>query len=385
MHTPRLPKEPGTRRMVLRAIIKALCLFFAFNVAYGLINPLQRGMLPSLYNIGFSGRVRFMKDYEFDAYRLIDDHIISRARSDTFNIVILGSSEMWGTRSMADQSVPVIMDRMGLVAADGRPVRVYNLGHLVPYGFTDLALMEVVFRRNIPVDLVVFSTVDTTLTSFYDFQPIALANFNLQIDVIEHYGLFSVYAAMDASRFGRSIPVFLQFWEDRGALRVWLEMQMRGPGWSLNRYDLSNVPEDHLTSTIHLENFYTTLMMDRFEVLPTPDFLAAFKQMSRERGVPVIVLETPLPFEENEFAPWLKEQLEVIKLPLIDCWSSFEDPTAFEDYYHIRRESHDEYASLIASSLGDPRLAAEGAGLPLQLPPDFVPLPQSCKLYPTLP
>src|SRR5688572_19629690 len=138
MYTPLLPKEPGTRRMVLRAIMKALCLFFAFNVVYGLIKPVHNGLLPSFYNAGFSGRVRFIQDYEFDAYRLISDHIISSAKSDTFNIVILGSSEMWGIHAMADLSVPVIMDRLNLTAADGRPVRVYNLSHPVPYGLKEL-------------------------------------------------------------------------------------------------------------------------------------------------------------------------------------------------------------------------------------------------------
>lgn len=382
-HTLPLPKAPMTRRMVIRAILKGLCLFFAFNVVYGLIKPFQRGHVPSLYNVAFPGRVRFMKDYEFDPYRLVDDHAISAATSDTFNIVVLGSSEMWGTHSLADDAVPAIMDRYGLVAADGRPVRMYNLGHPIPYGLKDLILMEVLFRREIPVDLVIWSTFDSTLSYYYPYHLIVKSNFDLQIEVIDHYNLTAAYQYAEGIYMGRSIPVFTQLWEDRSLVRTWLQMQMRGILWGLTRMDLSNVDANHLTEAYHMDVLEPRLTLTHLDTPPNTDFLYAFRQLSHEREIPVLVLSSPVPFEENEFSPWLQVQTQGIGLPLLDCWDVFRDPTYFEDVYHIRPEIHAPYARILASALSDPQLAAEGPGLPLKLPPDFELSPESCTLYPT--
>src|SRR5690349_7705589 len=176
------PKTPMTGRMLRRAMLKGVCLYIMFNVVYGLIDPVITGRLPTLYNRLFPGLTRFMRFSDFDPYRMIDNHAISAARSDTFNIVILGSSEMWGSGTLADAAIPAKLDQLGLTAADGRPVRVYNLAHPAPYFFRDLILLDVVLQRQIPIDLVILSTFDASLSMRSIWIAVARDNLPLSFD-----------------------------------------------------------------------------------------------------------------------------------------------------------------------------------------------------------
>src|SRR5262245_56123122 len=110
-------KEPFTRGMLIRIAITGLCLFALVNIAYGLLSFAGNGQLPTLYNVVIPGRVRFMKDYEYDPYRMLRDHAVAQAQPDTFNIAILGSSEIWGSRVGPVDSIPVIMDTFGMTTA----------------------------------------------------------------------------------------------------------------------------------------------------------------------------------------------------------------------------------------------------------------------------
>src|SRR5690606_29342874 len=84
-----------------------------------------------------------------------------------------------------------------------------------------------------------------------------------------------------------------------------------------------------------LTKFDDTLELNRTNPPPSADFLYAFKRMSLETGIPVIILASPVPFEKNEFEPWIREQTAAIGLPLIDCWRLFRSPSDFEDPFHL--------------------------------------------------
>lgn len=374
------PPTSFNPRIVMRAVVKALCLFFAFNVLYGLIDPVKTGRLPTLYNSLYPGRPRFMQFNEFDPYRMIDDHVISSASAETFNIVILGSSEIWGSGTLADETIPLKIDRLGLVAADGRPVRVYNLAHPTPYAFRDLIMLEVTVQQHIPIDLVLISTFDASLSLRYLWVPATRANFSLSMGVLERYNLTSAYSLLDGGQLEAEPPFFLRFWRDRDALMTWLTTQARGVTWSLTRIDF-DLDHDHFAPRPGLLEFGNRMALDRVDPPASPEFLYAFKQFSVQTGIPLIILGAPAPFTINEFAPWLQEQTQAIGLPLMDCWQLFLKPSDFEESVHVQRYLHEAYGRVIAKHLSDPSFIT-AQGLPLELPSGFTRPSESCALYP---
>jgi hypothetical protein len=374
-----MAQEPITRRMLLRAILKGVGLYLLLNIVYGVVNPVQTGRLPTLYNGLFPGRVRFQKFNEYDPYRMVDDHIISTASAETFNIVILGSSEMWGAGTLADNTIPAKLDRMGLVAADGRPVRVYNLAHPTPYAFRDLIILDVVLQRRIPVDLVIVSTFYSSLSLRFIWAPVIRANMPLAVNVLDRYHVSSAYVLVDGALMEPWRPFFLHMWDDRDALMIWVTSQINGFVWSMSRIDF-DVEQDELALTSGLPRFIDTLQMDSIDPPPTRDFLDGFQRLSQQTGVPIIILDAPVPYDKNEFAPWLQTQTETLGLPLIDCWDLLRSPSDFEELFHIHPRLHDFYVRVLAKHLSDPSLAIPG--LPLRMPADFATPAESCRVYP---
>jgi hypothetical protein len=367
----RAAREPFTRRMIVRAVVKALCLFAVFNLIYGAIQPVHKGLLPTLYNILFPGRPRFGKGYEYDAYRLVSDHIISRAQSETFNIAFIGSSEVWGLRAVPSGTISAYLTNLGMVAADGRPVRVYNLGFPVPNGIKDLNVLEAVMRQQIPIDLVILSTFEKTL----EVQPheISSANPYLETETLNHYHLMPV-----ASQIIPSVPneTPISEWNDRDALSMWLLMQMRGLTWSLTGDDVDMSMLGYRQRVPSLTEFVPPLE----HIVLQPQILAAFAQFSRERGIPVLILAAPVPVDTYSFSSWLQAQSQTLGLPLLDCWELFDQPEAFENFYHIMVDEDVPYASVLAKHLSDEALS-QVPGLPLHLPADFVRPSDSCAVY----
>ena len=372
-------QEPFTHRMIIRAFVKALCLFAVFNIGYGILQPSQNGLLPSLYNIIFPGRERFQKGYEFDPYRLLSDHIVSRAQAESFNILILGSSEIWGSRTSAAESIPAYLDASGLRAADGRPVRVYNLGYPFPYAFKDLVILEAAVQQHIPIDLAIVSTFDTSLSLTYFPHTVSSANLSLEKYVIKHYHFPVKYFDPKSVTTQDFASVFLSVWNDRDALLAWSSMQMRGLSWSLLRDDVDNTNVLLRYFPSSMKSFLETLTLDRMQ--PEDTMLSAIAQFHRETQIPVLILNAPVPVATNEFAPWLQEQTQALGLPLLDCWDVFHDPYRFEDYHHITSETHALYASILAKGLSDAAFAAI-PGLPLQLNSNVVLPSETCTTYP---
>src|SRR5688572_29827445 len=109
MNTEATPDTSGgtiSRWFVLRALAKALVLYVLFNGIYFLLQPVQSGNLLTLYNTVVPGRLRLEAGYEYAITRLVHDHAIQSARSDHYNIVMLGSSETWGAFSKSSETVP---------------------------------------------------------------------------------------------------------------------------------------------------------------------------------------------------------------------------------------------------------------------------------------
>lgn len=378
-HANESPKEPFTSRMIVRALLKALIPFILFNLFLVMAQPGRHGLLPTLYNHLIPGRSRLIKDYETDAYRLIDDHVIAQAQPDTFNIVVLGSSEIWGLLSLPDESVPAMMDRSGMIAADGRPVRVYNLAFPIADSFKDLIILEAVLRRGIPVDLVIVSMFDYSLGQG-GTHIVSASNLVLRRDVITRYRLPALYSNYGTAADENTLPVIYE--AEVNALATWSAMQVRGVIWALSRDDIGE-KSSHLREAWQptVTELSPPLSLQRAH--PRPDLLYAFAQLRQETGITVLILDSPLPIEDSEFAPWLREQSYAAGLPLLSCWDTIRDPSAFRDASHMRAETHPLYTRILVHHLSDPLLAGETPLLPARVPPEFAPPQERCKFYPS--
>ena len=75
-------QEPFTCAMIIRAVIKALCLYVVFNLVYGAVQPVAKGLLPSLYNVLFPGQTRLFKKVTKD-HRPVEDKALAHWRVKT--------------------------------------------------------------------------------------------------------------------------------------------------------------------------------------------------------------------------------------------------------------------------------------------------------------
>lgn len=381
--TSQTQHEPFTRPMIIRAVIKGVMLFILFNMGYGALQPVSYGLLPSLYNHILPGRTRFLRNFEYDAYRMVDSHIVSQASPSAFNIVILGSSEIWGSRTGPAEAVPAYMDRIGMVAQDGRPVRIYNLGFPFPNGIKDLMILDMLARKHLPVDLVMISSFSTTLSVTSHF--VIDANPQLRSEVLDHYHLTSFYESL----LPRTVNIF-PLWDDRTALSAWSTTQLRGLMWTLNHDDMDTWSAG-LRAILPVRDKFPAPngAFDAYGMRPSDApalekaILRALAQFSQEQAVPLIVLEAPLPVETNQFDVWLQEETANVQLPLLDCWAVFRDPAAFEDFYHITPQTHEPYAHILAKQLSDPAMSRVSSGLPLMLPADFQAPANTCEFHPS--
>src|SRR5262249_54358808 len=122
---------------VVRVVVRLLLLLVAFNALYLTIQPLNRQAL-TLYNTIFPGRLRLawtdvntLVVNEVRLPRLIADHAVSRPKQpNEYRAIILGSSDVWGYLNRPQETMPVVLDSMGLTTPDGRVLRSYNLSYV---------------------------------------------------------------------------------------------------------------------------------------------------------------------------------------------------------------------------------------------------------------
>lgn len=136
-----------------RVLLKAALLFAALNVAFALADPLPALGRLSLYNHALPGRSRLpyganpARDYNLSPLTLealLAAHEIDGAAraDDELRVLLIGDSSVWGFLLPADQTVAAALNQLGLVAADGRRVRAFNLGYPIMSLAKDLVLLE---------------------------------------------------------------------------------------------------------------------------------------------------------------------------------------------------------------------------------------------------
>jgi hypothetical protein len=243
-------------------LLKAFTLFVLFNLAWTLVNPASLGRI-SLYNLLLKGRERLpfgensAESYNLSLYNLdamLASHKISAGPkpADEFRVIVIGDSSVWGTLLKPEQTLAGQLSALGLQTADGKTVRVYNLGYPTLSLVKDLMVLEKAMAY--APDLILWPV---TLESFprgRQLESPIVAN-NLE----QVKSLAAVYALDLPIPDGQA-----SFWEksilgQRRALADLIRLQAYGVMWSATGID-QIYPPDYPPAARDLaadESFYT--------------------------------------------------------------------------------------------------------------------------------
>jgi hypothetical protein len=162
---------PSPVRFLIRVVVKALVLFLALDLLVAVANPLPLLGQVSAYNTLLPGRLRLPygekpdRAYNLSLFQLdglFSSQAVNRPKAaDEFRVLLVGDSSVWGFLLPAQQTLAVQLDAARLTTADGRRVRVYNLGYPILSLTKDLLLMSRLDRFD--ADLIVWLL---TLESF---------------------------------------------------------------------------------------------------------------------------------------------------------------------------------------------------------------------------
>lgn len=348
------PPRPFTWGFVARVVIKAAILFAALNVAFALLAPLPALGRLSAYNFVLPGRARLpygenpAESYNLSLYNIpamLASHQLAGADDGAFRVLLVGDSSVWGILLEPDDTLAGQIDRRGLRAADGRPVRAYNLGYPTMSLLKDLTLLDAALDREPPPDLIVWLV---TLESFArrdQLDSAILQNNPAPVrDLIRRYGLAQ---NPDDPRF-----VEPDFWGEtivgrRRDLADLLCLQLYGVAWALTGVDQAY--GDYTPRAVDLRADETWRGFAPGE-LERDDlaFDILHAGMARAGDVPVILVNEPIFISQgansdvryNAFYPrwaydayraWLADEAQSAGWTLLDLWDALPDAACYTD------------------------------------------------------
>jgi hypothetical protein len=344
---------------MLRILLRFVALFIVFNALYLIVQPLDLSSL-TLYNHVFPGRLRFgwanepgtkvPLVNEFRLSRLIADHIISAPKqSNEYRVIFLGSSEVWGAPDIRPQdTMPVVIDNMGLKAPDGRIVRSYNLAYIIPDSFKDLLILDETLRRVDKPDLIVFTA---NRSAFSAIIPHTLAQNNPEdaFRLKQEYNLSTI--SLDGVTESPWIATH-NFFAERSDIVAWLMNQAYSVTWAQSKVDY---PEQRS----YLGHPYLGMVGWRNT---RPGVLDAMVSLAAQYKLPLLLVTVPMNYA-SPFSQWMQGQAQKFDIPLLDC-SSLLPPKYFTDtYLHLNLDGHQRFAKMVSVWLQlwliDPKLRGQ--------------------------
>lgn len=244
-----------TSRFIRTVLIKGLLLFLVFNLVWVGVDTDALGGV-SLYNRLWRGRERFpfgespAEAYNFSLFNfeaMFASHKLdgSIKPADEFRVIVVGDSSTWGTLLRPQQTLAGLLDAANLRSADGRKVRVYNLGYPTLSLLKDLMVLEDAMRYS--PDLILWPL---TLESFprdrQSDSPIVANNPERLNELIERYKLDLTPAENSATFWQRTLI------GQRRQLADLLRLQAYGILWSATGIDQA-YPHNYATAARDLE------------------------------------------------------------------------------------------------------------------------------------
>ena len=362
--------RPSPARFLFNVVVKALLLFAALDLLVAVVNPLPVLGRLSIYNTLVPGRLRLPyaekpeRAYSVSLFQLdglFASHAVAQPkRPDEFRVLLVGDSSVWGFLLPAQQTLAAQLDAAGLLAADGRRVRVYNLGYPILSLTKDLLLISRLERYQ--PDLIVWLV---TLESFPAdkqlFPPLVQHNPDETRTLIARYGL----------RLDSNDPRFLQpsLWDRtligrRRDLADLLRLQLYGVLWGATGID-QDIPAVFTPRSTDLE-----ASLD-FHVLQPPhlaaddlafDVLAA--GVAAAAPAPVLVVNEPMfvshgqnsDIRYNFFYPrWayddyrllLSDEARARGWPYLDLWDAVDNDQFTDSPIHMTQAGTAQLAGLL--------------------------------------
>ena len=192
------PRPPLDWPTLGRIVLKALLLFTLLNAAFAAARPLEALGRLSLYNGLLPGRARLpygevpADDYNLTLNNLpamFAAHELARPKAaDEFRVLLIGDSGTWGWFLRHEATLAGQLNDLGLRAADGRRVVVYNLGYPVLSLTKDLLLLDTALSDD--ADLILWPVTLHSLARGRQFDhPLLQQNADHVRDLIARYNL----------------------------------------------------------------------------------------------------------------------------------------------------------------------------------------------------
>lgn len=243
-----------TPRFLRNVLIKGLLLFAIFNLVWAAFNP-SLGKLSS-YNILFNGRDRlpFGEDsahsYNLSLFDL--DAMFASLKLDgtpkydnEFRVFVIGDSSTWGTLLKPEETLAGMLHAGELKTANGKEVRVYNLGYPTLSLTKDLMILEYAMRYQ--PDLILWLV---TLESFPRERQLVspiVANNTLRVAKLINEHDLNLIAPDNTTTFWHKTII-----GQRRALADLLRLQFYGVMWSATGVD-QTYPADYEHAARDLE------------------------------------------------------------------------------------------------------------------------------------
>ena len=244
-----------TPKFLRNVFLKGLLLFILFNLVWAAVNPPHLGRL-STYNVLLRGRERLpfgedsSQSYNLSLYDL--DAMFASLRlagsakpANEYRVFVIGDSSTWGTLLRPEETLAGMLDAAGLTTADGREVKVYNLGYPTLSLVKDLMILDRAMQYE--PDLILWPV---TLESFPRNRqlesPIVANNTQSVANLIDRFDLNLEQPEETTSFWDKTLI------GERRALADLLRLQLYGVMWSATGVD-QTYPTDYEPAARDLE------------------------------------------------------------------------------------------------------------------------------------
>jgi len=293
------PRVPFNWRFVRNVIVKAALLFAALNLLWAAASATPALGRVSLYNTLLPGRARLPYGENpaaslnlslYDLNALFASHALAGGDAGEFRVLLIGDSSVWGILLRPEETLAGQINAADLRAADGRPVRAYNLGYPTMSLVKDLLLLDEGLRY--APDLVVWLF---TLESFG--QAAQLESALVQNNAARVRRLIRAYDLDQNPDDPRLVTP--DFWDrtiigQRRPLADWLRLQLYGVAWALTGVD-QDYPADYKPRAIDLPADPTWHGLSQADFTPADlafDVLAA--GVARAGTTPILLINEPI-------------------------------------------------------------------------------------------